>query len=200
MKFPIYMLEISDNEADEAEVDCVSLVSKPAIQRDFLAFNEAARPQHFAIQDEEQRIVSGPAMVPDYPIFRNDDNGQYYTVFSAETISKIAQRFFKKGYQTNLNEEHNGGAVIPNSVFFESWITNKAAGKKPLKGFEDVPDGTWFLTAKINSDETWGKIKSGELRGFSVEGMFNFNPVSIPADPEEALLAQVKEIIDSVKD
>ena len=198
MKLPIYKMMISDDETDAAEVDFVSLVDSPAIQRNFLKFKEAR--QMFEVVDEEQQVVSGPAMVPDFPMFRNDEQGQYYAVFDAATIAKIAQRFFKKGYQRNINEDHKPDAIVADSVFFESWLTDKAKGKKPLKGFEDMPDGTWFLTAKINSADTWAKIKSGELKGFSVEGFFEVRPVGEPVDPEQAILAEVQKIIDSVED
>ncbi len=38
-------------------------------------------------------------------------------------------------------------------------------------GFE-LPVGTWFSTFRVNDDETWNRIKKGELKGFSVEGSF----------------------------
>lgn len=195
MDLPIFKLTISDNEQDTNEVDFVSLVDKPAIQRNFLAFKER---QAFAIQDEEQQIISGPAMIPDMPIFRNDENGQYYVVFDADTIHKIALRFFKKGYQANINAMHQRDAVVTDSVFYESWIVNRSQGKKPMKGFEDLPDGTWFLTAKINNPDTWAKIKAGQYRGFSVEGLFEYRPVAA-VDPEQALLQKIGEIVKKVK-
>jgi len=196
MELPVYTLTISDDEKDNAEVNFVSLVETPAIERNFLAFRNQ---QLFAIQDEDQRIVSGPAMVPDMPIFRSDENGQYYVVFDAAAIGKIAYRFFKKGYQANINTNHSPDALVVDSVFFESWLVDREKGKAPMKGFEDLPDGTWFLTAKINSPDTWTKIKSGEYKGFSVEGLFEYTRVA-KVDPERALLEQVKEILDQIED
>jgi hypothetical protein len=196
LQFPIFKLTISDNEQDDAEVNFVSLVDRPAIQRDFLVFSEQ---QMFDIQDDDQRIVTGPAMIPDSPIYRNDDNGQYYVVFDADTINKIAYRFFKKGYQANINTMHKADSIVANSVFYESWVVDRDKGKMPLAAFKDVPDGTWFLTAKINNDETWAKIKSGEYKGFSVEGLFDYTPVA-SVDPEDALLKEIMKIVRKVKD
>lgn len=191
--FPIFQLLISDDETDNAEVDFVSLVDRPAIQRDFLTFREKIR---FAVQDEDQRIVTGPAMIPDAPIYRNDDNGQYYVVFDAATINKIAYRFFKKGYQANINIMHERGSVVADSVFFESWVVDRTKGKMPLTAFEDLPDGTWFLTAKINNPDIWAKIKSGEYKGFSVEGLFDYKPAG-NIDPSEVAMAKVlKDIVN----
>ncbi|GEP95566.1 XkdF-like putative serine protease domain-containing protein [Chitinophaga cymbidii] len=192
MSLPTYKLVISDNENDKTEVDFVGLVDRPAIERDFLAFKEK---QMLFIEDEDQRIVTGPAMVPDMPIFRKDkEYGEYYVVFEADTISKIVQRFFKKGYQGNINLDHKRKDLVADSVFFESWIVDREKGKQPLKGMDDLPDGTWFLSAKINNDEAWEKIKAGEVKGFSVEGVFEFLEVSEP-DPEEEMLEMISQYL-----
>ncbi|MBV7534051.1 XkdF-like putative serine protease domain-containing protein [Chitinophaga sp. sic0106] len=193
-QLPIYQLTISDNNDDDSEVDFVSLVDRPAIQRNFLSFSEH---QAFSIDNEDERIVTGPAMIPDAPIYRRDESGEFYVVFDADTINKIAIRFFKKGYQANINTMHERNAIVANSVFYESWVVDREKGKMPLAAFKDVPDGTWFLTAKINNDETWQKIKSGEYRGFSVEGLFDYTPVA-DIDPDEAVMKEITKILKKV--
>ena len=130
--------------------------------------------QNFAIQDEEERIISGPLMLADTPIYRNDDNGEYYVVFTKETIKKIAQRFFKKGYQSNVNLMHDQGNLTEGMTMFESWIKDDKRGIKAMKGFEDVPDGSWFGSFKVDNDEVWQMVKDGKVKGFSVEGQFNY--------------------------
>ena len=130
--------------------------------------------QNFAIQSEEERIISGPLMLADTPIYRNDDNGEYYVVFTKETIKKIAQRFFKKGYQSNVNLMHEQGNLTDGLTMFESWIKDDKRGIKAMKGFEDVPDGSWFGSFKVDNDEVWQMVKDGKVRGFSVEGQFNY--------------------------
>lgn len=191
MSLPTYNLVISENEGDKTEVDFIGLVDRPAIERDFLAFKDQIM---LFVENEEQQIVTGPAMIPDIPIYRKDDKGEYYAVFQSETIAKIAHRFFKKGYQANINFDHVRKDLVQDSVFFESWIVDREKGKQPLKGFEDLPDGTWFLTAKINNSEAWEKIKSGEVRGFSVEGLFEFELQ--PEMTEEAALSLIMKIIE----
>ena len=130
--------------------------------------------QNFAIQSEEERIISGPLMLADTPIYRNDDNGEYYVVFTKDTIKKIAQRFFKKGYQSNVNLMHDQGNLTEGMTMFESWIKDDKRGIKAMKGFEDVPDGSWFGSFKVDNDEVWQMVKDGKVRGFSVEGQFNY--------------------------
>ncbi len=92
--------------------------------------------QSFAIQDEEERIITGALMLADTPIYRNDGNGEYYVVFSKDTIKKIAQKYFKKGYQNNVNLMHDSGQVMDGITMFESWIVDENRGIKPMKGFE----------------------------------------------------------------
>ena len=41
-----------------------------------------------------------------------------------------------------------------------------------MYGFNDLPKGTWMTKMKINNKDIWDKVKSGELRGFSVSGYF----------------------------
>lgn len=133
-----------------------------------------AERKKFAIQDEEEHIVSGPLMLANKPIYRNDENGEYYVVFSKETIKKIAQKYFKKGYQNNVNLMHDSGQVLSGLTMFESFITDEKRGIKPMAGFEDVPDGSWFGSFKVDNDEVWQMIKDNQVSGFSVEGIFNY--------------------------
>ena len=195
---PIFNLEITNDLEDDVEVDVISLVDRPAIERSFLAFNENKEIKiDFAIQDEDQQIISGPLMLADTPIYRNDDNGEYYVVFTKETIKKIAQRYFKKGYQANVNLMHDSGQSVEGVTMFESFISDKVRGIQPMKGFEDVPDGSWFGSFKVDNSEVWAEIKAGNVRGFSVEGQFNYRKTG---DKKiEQLWENVLEVLSKVK-
>jgi hypothetical protein len=155
--------------------------------------------QAFVIQDEEQRIISGPLMLADTPIYRNDAiRGEYYVVFSADTIKQIAQKFFKKGYQNNVNLMHNSGDVQEGLTMFESWIVDKKRGIQPMVGFEDVPDGSWFGSYKVENDEAWNKVKSGEVLGFSVEGNFLYKEQE-QMSAEERMMNEIIKVLQQVK-
>lgn len=151
--------------------------------------------QSFAIQDEEERIITGALMLADTPIYRNDGNGEYYVVFSKDTIKKIAQKYFKKGYQNNVNLMHDGGQVMDGVTMFESWIVDEKRGVKPMKGFEDVNDGSWFGSFKVENDDVWNMIKEGKVKGFSVEGVFNY---SKPMTKEEKMMDEIIEILNQI--
>ncbi len=197
MDLPIYQLEISDDLNDGAEVDFVALVDRPAIERNFLKFKEAR--SNFAIQSEERRIVSGALMLADTPIYRNDTNGEYYVTFTPGTIEKIAQKFFKKGYQSNVNLMHDGNQEVEGVTMFESWIKDSSRGVAPMKGFEDAPEGSWFGSFKVENEDVWTRVKSGEFKGFSVEGVFNYKKEKQPMSVEEALWSQIVDILQAVK-
>ena len=146
----------------------------------------------FAIQDEEERIISGPLMLADTPIYRYDANGEYYVVFTKDTIKKIAQKYFKKGYQSNVNLMHDNGQVVEGVTMFESWIVDEKRGIKPMNGYEDVKDGSWFGSFKVENDDVWNMVKDGKVKGFSVEGVFNYRTQT----KEEKMM---KDIIDILK-
>lgn len=194
MELPIYNLEISDNINDDVEVDFVALVDRPAIEKNFMTFSKHST---FAIQDEEQRIASGPLMLSDTPIYRNDGGKEYYVVFPKETIRKIVLKFFKKGYQSNVNLMHDSSQVVDGVTMFESWITDANRGIKPMEGFDDAPDGSWFGSFKVENDDVWNKIKSGEFKGFSVEGFFNYKKNQMSKD--EQLWSEIVSILKQVK-
>jgi hypothetical protein len=198
MDLPIYQLEISDDLNDGAEVDFVALVDRPAIERNFLRFSEANK-YNFAIQSEERRIVSGALMLADTPIYRNDTNGEYYVTFTPGTIEKIAQKFFKKGYQSNVNLMHDGSQEVEGVTMFESWIKDSSRGVAPMKGFEDAPEGSWFGSFKVENEDVWNRVKSGEFKGFSVEGVFNYKKEKAPLSVEEALWSQIVDVLQAVK-
>ena len=171
MDLPVYEMVINPEETSDVEVSFVALVDKPAIERNFMAFKDARL--NFAV-NEEQRIISGPAMVADVPIYRKDENGEYNVFFSAKTIQDIALKFFKKDYHKNLNLFHDPSLSLDGVTIFESFVSDKARGIQPMKGFEDLPDGSWFISAKVDNEQVWQQIKSGAVKGFSVEGIFSF--------------------------
>ncbi len=194
MELPIYELMINEDVQDDSEVSFIALVDRPAIQKNWNAFKENIK---FQIVSEDKQIISGPVMLADSPIYRNDSvNGEYYVVFSKDTIFKIAQKFFKKGYQANVNLMHNSEQKVSGVTMFESFISDKDRGILPMKGFEDAPDGSWFGSFKVEDDSVWQMIKEGKVKGFSVEGIFEYSKAKTK---EAQLLDSIKEILQSVK-
>lgn len=192
---PIFMLDITEDINDDAQVDFIALVDRPAIQKNWNAFNKS---QKFEVTNEERRIISGAIMLADTPIFRSDSTyGDYYVAFSADTIIKIVQKFFKKGFQSNVNLMHDSSQQFEGVTLFESFISDPSRGIMPMKGFEDAPVGSWFGSMIVDNEEAWQKVKNGEILGFSVEGLFNYKPREV--NKVESMVDAIKKILSQVK-
>jgi hypothetical protein len=151
----------------------------------------------FAVQDEDQKIVSGPLMIADLPMYRRDEEGEYYVMFSREQIKKIVQRFFKKGYQAKVNIEHKKPAE--GVYMFESYIIDRERGVNPPKGFKDIADGSWFGSFKVENDDLWKKVKDGTFKGFSVEGLFKYEKTGEVMSKEEEIMSQIFKILGQIE-
>ena len=195
MDLPIYLLDINEDEQAQTEVNFIALVDKPAIQKNWQMFKEA--PARFAV-DQEKQIISGALMIADMPIYRKDEEfGEYYAVFNAATIEKIAIKYYQKGFQSNVNLMHDGDMVVEGATMFESWIVNRELGKMPMKGYEDVSDGSWFGSFKVTNDAVWGMVKDGLIKGFSVEGLFQYKPKKQEMS-EEQILAKIQDLLTQI--
>jgi len=148
--------------------------------------------QNFAIQNEDKRIVTGALMIPDQLIYRKSEKfGEHYVRFSAETIKEISIKFAKKGFQKNVNLMHDETLAVEGVTMFESFLSDKARGIAPIAAFADLPDGSWFGSFYVENDKVWQLVKDNQLRGFSVEGMFDYVQ---PKQSDEAKLMELKNI------
>ena len=128
--------------------------------------------KHWAFSDDDQMIITGPAMIPNALIARKDEMGNLFHVyFSKDTVEKVARKFLadNNAHVTDINHDDN---IVEENTLLESWIVeDPAMDKSKAMGF-NVPKSTWMVSYKINNKDTWNKIKAGELNGFSVAGSF----------------------------
>jgi len=195
----ILELIIDENQEDESGVDYIALVDSPAIQSNWMAFNEQKKVElKFKIQDEEKRIVSGYFMIADLPIARMDDEGKmFYVVFRKDTIEKIVNKFMRNGFNANINLMHDSNAIANGVYVIESLIIDSERGIKAPDGFEKVPNGSWWGSMRVENDEIWKQVKSGEFKGFSVEGMFGQDKdFELP----EKVINKIKEVIKKYRE
>jgi hypothetical protein len=170
MDLPFIEFKLSD---DVEGLQAIAFVDAPAIGLNYQAF----APHKFEVINEEKRIVMGAAMIPDLPIYRRDERGEYYAIFRKETIKALVQKLFKENKHNNFNEQHNAFKILDGVYIYQSFITDQELGILAPQGFENVADGTWFIAAKVENDEAWSKVKEdGILKGFSVEGVFDLEP------------------------
>lgn len=159
---------ILDEEQDEIGVDAISIVESPAIESDFVALkNEEIK---LAEVDSEKRILMGALLIPNKPIYRNGDEGEYYIYFSKDTIVKASQMFLQNGNQSNSTLEHN--KPLDGLTLVESWIVEGEQDKSRHYGL-NVPVGTWMGSVKVNNSKIWKDyVKTKKVKGFSIEGYF----------------------------
>lgn len=199
-KLPVFKLTIR-KDAPDTGADYVALVDEPAIEKYFLAFGrDKPIPQHFT--SEEQRIITGPVMIPDLPIYRAPSTEipeEHYVVFDADTIRQILYRFSKQGNFNNVNQMHEAGTDPKDVYLIESFVSDSARGVTAPEPLKDCPEGTWFMSYKIDNDEVWAKVKEGKFRGLSIEGIFAYVDTEEQPEeetPEQKLLSQLAELLE----
>jgi len=160
---------ILDEEQEESGIEAISIVESPAIESDFVALN--AEEIKLAEVDKEKKILLGALLIPNKPIYRNGEEGEYYIFFSKDTIVKASQMYLKNGYQNKSTLEHS--EALQGLTLVESWIVEDEVMDKSRKYGLNVPVGTWMGAVKVNNDEIWQEyVKTNKVKGFSIEGYF----------------------------
>ncbi len=187
-KLPVIYLTIDDNE--DAGVDAIALVDNPAIERNWMAFSRQSKSYQFERTNEENRVNSGPLMISDLPIFRKTEEGdEYYVVFNSDTIRKIVYKYMKEGRTNSVNEMHE--TALDGVFMFESFIIDDR--KKTPKGYEELPEGSWFGSFRVENEDVWQQVKDGDFRGFSVEGLFSEDKeINVEREIIEAIVSELK--------
>jgi hypothetical protein len=93
---------------------------------------------------------------------------------------------------------HDDGEMLTGLTMFESFITDEKRGIRPMKAFADVPDGSWFGSFKVDNDGAWQMIKDGKVKGFSIEGVFNYKRHESIDEKSAKLWSQIIDILKTV--
>lgn len=159
-----------DEEGLLSGIDAISIVEKPAIEENFIALSEEKQVQ-LAEVDKEKKILMGAALIPNKNIYRRNGDDEYYIYFSEDTVRKAAELFLMQGNQNRSTLEHQ--AELHGLSVVESWIVEDETHDKSRKYGLNMPLGTWMVSMKVNNDEVWEDyVKSGKVKGFSIEGYF----------------------------
>ena len=157
----------------DSETEAISMVTEPAIESDFVFLSKDKAIVKEAFSTDEKHMVYGAVLRPDFPIYRNDGENEYYLEFTSESIERMARDYMMNYRQGNVTIQHEEYA---NEVFMvESWIKQDMDKDKSVSVGLDksLPIGTWFCGFYVNNNDVWERIKSGELKGFSVEAMID---------------------------
>jgi len=192
------LIELIIDEKDELSgVDAISVVESPAIESNFVALK--SEEIKLAQVDSEKRILMGPVLIPQKPIYRKNGEDEYYIYFSKDTVNKASQLFFKNGNQNNWTLEHN--KEIKGLTVVESWIVEDTQKDKSAIYNLSVPVGSWMASVKVEDDTIWNDyVKTGKVKGFSLEGYFadkleEKKQLSKQQTEEEILIEKIKQIL-----
>ena len=162
------IVELFIDEQEAIGIEAISVVEYPAIEEDFIAL----KGQEFKLAevDNEKRILMGAALIPNKPIYRRSGEHEYYIYFSKSTVRKASELFFINGNQNKSTLEHQ--MPLTGLSVVESWIVESEKDKSRHYGLE-VPVGTWMVSMKVLNDDIWDNyVKTGKVKGFSIEGYF----------------------------
>lgn len=180
---PVFDAILPDNP--EAGITAVSFVLNPAIQHPFVALADEPQTVRLHLSQEPMRqIVTGPALLPDAPVFRlSADNKPFYIRFSAATIEQLARRFMGSANLKATTDEH--AIALQGNQVVESWLVTEPARDKSAALGLTVPAGTWMLSVHIPDATYWNEqILSGQRTGFSIEALLDLaEPAALSAAP-----------------
>jgi hypothetical protein len=159
----------------DSETYAISMVESPAIESDFVALSKEEEKRVF-LESDERHMVYGAALIPDKDIYRNNGEQEFYISFTKESIEKMSQDFMKNYRQNEVTLDHE--EMANDITITESWLVEDPYKDKANALGINVPKGTWMVGMKVNQIDVWERVKSGELKGFSVESMISLEDFS----------------------
>lgn len=111
----------------------------------------------------EERLVYGEVYAPN----RGDADKEF---MDSATIKKMAHDFIRNLLANNVDVQHDNKTMGGVSVV-ESFIARK--------GDPDFIEDSWVVGVNIDNDQIWAKVKKGEINGFSLEGLVNYEDVEV---------------------
>lgn len=180
VNIPIYDVLIDD---EQLGLTAVSFVDSPAIMEDFIAFN--SQEQKLWFSSHEKREVVSPILIPNQLILRKNEEGQlYYIRWTEDAIANAAAKFLANGFWNNVTIMHptfyNKDMKYTDSLekdvyLLRMWIVQDPESDdiNTKYGFKNLPKGTLCVHYKVHNRQLWSRIKSGELRGLSIECFTN---------------------------
>ena len=172
---PRYKISINpeDQKGDEKlGMTQIAYTANPAILTKGVYLNKI--DQKFIFKDELKLIVAAPALIPNLPIYRSDEElGEYEVIFDEQTIEQLREDFMSN-LNTNkaqFNIDHDSSIEAP-SFILDSWITVDSENDPSFTKYGvQVPKGSWFVVSKFRDKEYFiNEIVNKERYAYSIEG------------------------------
>jgi hypothetical protein len=116
---------------------------------------EKVKMHLIAKSEGDEQLVYGEVYSPDRP----DAQGEF---MRREHIQKMAHDFLRSGKMAQIDVLHNN-KVVPGCCVVESFIA-------PEDDKVFIP-GSWVVGVHVGDPDLWGRIKKGEINGFSMEAL-----------------------------
>jgi len=199
---PTYTIHI-DLDDDNTGLEANSGVHDPAHELMSITFNKDSKTVKLSKDEvvkeidasfnktmkfnDENQTVYGVAISANTPIYRNDGEEEYNVEFTAEGIADMIHDYSRKGNFNNFNIEHNSDNLEDGVYMIMSYQIDDAKGFTAPDKFKNENNGSWILGYKVVNTDVYNKFKSGEIRGFSVEGTFILDEFEFDADIHKQL-------------
>jgi len=193
------IVELVIDESNESlAIDAISLVSAPAIEENMVYMSKAKNNLTLAKIDSEKQEIISPALIPLKNIYRYDadTDSDYYVYFSKDTVKRCAYSYLKNNNHHKATYQHE--ERVSGVLTVESWIIEDSkTDKSTLYGYS-LPKGTWMVKMSITNPDLWEKVKTGDVKGLSIEGFFTskYESMQKQQPTDQQILEALNEIIN----
>jgi hypothetical protein len=128
---------------------------------------------------EEERYVLNYVLIPNNPDTQDH-------LISKEEVRKACHWWAENAGNSSFALHHvmQGGEQAPEGAIV--MLENFLLPTEVTYGDVTLPEGTWMLGARINDDEIWGRVQSGEFNAWSIGAMTYLEPAEPTDEVEEA--------------
>lgn len=220
MEYKIF--DATFNPEEDLGLTCVSFVDYPAICCDFQYYSKDGKAHKTDVKqgeilmtNAEKHEVISPLLIPNQLILRVDENGEkYYIRWSKQVIADVATYYKLNGFQNNFSILHSffdenstyekyEDSFIKDVYMLKLWIIEDEKNDEATKFGYHLPEGTLMCKLKIHNRKLWSRIKSGELKGLSIEafipstfsGTIKYNKINKMA--KKTKFQKLKEAFDN---
>ena len=106
-------------------------------------------------------------------------------MITLEEVEKSAYEYVVKSRVGGSQHKRNGDQPFHAADLIESFVVTEDKAKAMGLG-ENVPQG-WWVGFKVNDDDTWAKVKNGDVTGFSVHGRGKRQQIDGELTPSEVV-------------
>ena len=220
MEYKIF--DATFNPEEDLGLTCISFVDYPAICCDFQYYSKDGKAHKTDVKqgeilmtNAEKHEVISPLLIPNQLILRVDENGEkYYIRWSKQVIADVATYYKLNGFQNNFSILHSffdenstyekyEDSFIKDVYMLKLWIIEDEKNDEATKFGYHLPEGTLMCKLKIHNRKLWSRIKSGELKGLSIEafipstfsGTIKYNKINKMA--KKTKFQKLKEAFDN---